>query len=68
LSSVPDKTKASVIVHVIRKIEKNPGSVMSCFMLEAIQAVAAVMGNGKPAAAEPMQTTTMVQLKELHFC
>jgi len=28
-------------------------------MLEAIQHLAGVMGNGKPAAAEPMQTTTM---------
>lgn len=61
LTSIPDKSRASVIVHVIRKIEKNPGSVMSCFMLEAIQSVAAVMGNGKQDIAEPMQTTSMVQ-------
>ncbi|CBY16377.1 unnamed protein product, partial [Oikopleura dioica] len=57
--SKDDKSRASVIVHVIRKIEKNPGSVMSCFMLEAIQSVAAVMGNGKQDIAEPMQTTSM---------
>ncbi|CAG5083551.1 Oidioi.mRNA.OKI2018_I69.PAR.g10405.t1.cds [Oikopleura dioica] len=44
--SKDDKNKASVIVHVIRKIEKNPGSVLSCFMLEAIYTVAQVMGNG----------------------
>ena len=48
-----------MIVHVIRKIEKNPGSVMSCFMLEAIQTVAEMMGSGKADAPEPMQTSNV---------
>jgi hypothetical protein len=61
--SIKDATKAMVNVHVIQKIENNPASVISCFMLEAIQAVAMVMGNGKPTASESMQRTTVVQMK-----
>ena len=56
MSSIIDNSWPSV--NYIRKIEQNPGSVMSCFMLEAIQAVALVMGSGKTAAPEPMQTTS----------
>jgi len=40
-----DATKTSVIVHVIRKVDRNPGSVMSLHMLEAIRAVGLRMGN-----------------------
>lgn len=39
-----DKSRATVIVHVIKKIESTASSVLSVFMLEAIQALAAVMG------------------------
>ncbi|CBY15406.1 unnamed protein product [Oikopleura dioica] len=46
---------AFVLVHVIQPIKENPASVLSCFMLEAIQTVALVMGNGK--AAEDKEIT-----------
>jgi hypothetical protein len=47
-----------VIVHIIRKMDRNPGSVMSVHMLEAIRVVGLRMGNEKqevPELEEPVE-------------
>jgi hypothetical protein len=50
---------ATVIVHKVWTITENPGSVLSCFMLEAIQSVAVNMEKKNTPALE-LQSTPVI--------